>query len=74
LQAAKPKSAIDTQHSALRRRSGLTLSFVEGSAISNPKSAIYLRFAYVLVNPLRLFVTVNVPSGCTDILIQYAGV
>ena len=40
----------------------------------NQQSAIYLRFTYVLLNPFRLFVTVNVPSGCTDILIQYAGV
>src|SRR6476646_2984593 len=28
----------------------------------------YLRFTYVLLNPLRLFVTVKVPSGCTDTL------
>src|SRR3954447_1537421 len=38
------------------------------------KLLTYLRFAYVLLNPFRLFVTVNEPSGCTDSLIQYAGV
>ena len=31
------------------------------------------RAAYVLLNPLRLFDTVNDPSCCATILIQYAG-
>jgi len=43
---------------------------IQQSTINNS----YFRFAYDFVNPLRLFVTVNEPSGCTDILIQYAGV
>ena len=33
----------------------------------------YVRGLYVFENPFRGFVMVNVPSGCADTLIQYAG-
>ena len=51
-------------------RSGSRLGF----ALYQNRDASLYRFAYVLLKPLRVFVTVKLPSARAEILIQCAGV